>query len=256
MEKQLQEIRHLSAKTIEQELEKQQLLASQNETLEKQVKERTFALSQSLEHLKTTQSQLIQSEKMASLGQLTAGIAHEIQNPLNFVNNFSEINTDLLGEMNLEIENGNYAEVKTLVQNVTDNHQKINHHGKRADAIVKAMLQHSRSSGGVKELTDINVLADEYFRLAFHGLRANNKSFNATMKTAFDQNIGKIEVVPQDIGRVMLNLITNAFYAVHQKQKEQQENYEPSVSVTTRKDGNNVIIIVAVILPPWACTMS
>ena len=167
-----------------------------------------------LAELKATQSQLIQSEKMASLGELTAGIAHEIQNPLNFVNNFSEVNSELIQEMKEEIDKGNLEEVKALANDIADNEQKINHHGKRADAIVKGMLQHSRSSSGVKEPTDINKLADEYLRLAYHGLRAKDKSFNATMKTDFDPSIGNINVIPQDIGRVILNLITNAFYAV------------------------------------------
>jgi signal transduction histidine kinase/DNA-directed RNA polymerase subunit N (RpoN/RPB10) len=185
--------------------------------------------------LKQTQAQLVQSEKMASLGELTAGIAHEIQNPLNFVNNFSEVNKELLAEMNEEIEKGNLEEVKALAKDVSDNEEKINHHGKRADAIVKGMLQHSRSSSGVKEPADINVLADEYLRLAYHGLRAKDKSFNATMKTDYDETIGKINIVPQDVGRSVLNLITNAFYAVTEKKKQNAEGYEPTVTVTTKR---------------------
>ena len=151
---------------------------------------------------------------MASLGELTAGIAHEIQNPLNFVNNFSEVNKELIEEMKDEIEKGNLEEVNAIANDVKENEEKINHHGKRADAIVKGMLQHSRSSSGVKEPTDINTLADEYLRLAYHGLRAKDKSFNATLKTDFDESIGNINIIPQDIGRVILNLINNAFYAV------------------------------------------
>ena len=166
-----------------------------------------------LEELRTTQAQLIQSEKMASLGELTAGIAHEIQNPLNFVNNFSEVNTELIDEMQQEMDNGNLADAKAISNDIKENEQKINHHGKRAGDIVKGMLQHSRSSTSVKEPTDINKLADEYLRLAYHGLRAKDKSFNATMKTDFDETIGNINIIPQDIGRVILNLITNAFYA-------------------------------------------
>ncbi len=166
-----------------------------------------------LSELKSTQAQLIQSEKMASLGELTAGIAHEIQNPLNFVNNFSEVNKEMLEEMNEEIEKGNLEEVKAIAKDVIENEQKINHHGKRADAIVKGMLQHSRTSTGQKELTDINKLADEYLRLSYHGLRAKDKSFNADFKTEFDESLPKINVIPQDIGRVLLNLINNAFYA-------------------------------------------
>ena len=156
---------------------------------------------------------------MASLGELTAGIAHEIQNPLNFVNNFSEVSNELLDEMNDEIDKGNLDEAKAIAKDVKQNLEKINHHGKRADAIVKGMLQHSRSSSGKKNSTDINALADEYLRLAYHGLRAKDKSFNATMKTDFDESIGKINIIPQDIGRVILNLINNAFYAVNEKKK-------------------------------------
>ncbi len=164
-------------------------------------------------NLKSTQTQLIQSEKMASLGELTAGIAHEIQNPLNFVNNFSEVNKELLVEMKEEIKKGNLQEVNALADDVISNEEKINHHGKRADAIVKGMLQHSRSSSGIKEPTDINALCDEYLRLSYHGLRAKDKSFNASMITDYDETIGKINIIPQDIGRVILNLINNAFYA-------------------------------------------
>jgi signal transduction histidine kinase len=216
-----------------------------NETLEKQVKERTSALNESLENLKSTQSQLIHSEKMASLGELTAGIAHEIQNPLNFVNNFSEVNKELLSEMNQEIENGNLEEVKLIAKDVIDNEEKINHHGKRADAIVKGMLQHSRSGNSEKESTDINALADEYLRLAYHGLRAKDQSFNATMKTDYDKSIGNINIVPQDIGRVILNLITNAFYAVAEKRQQESNEYEPMVAVSTKKINGKVEIRVA-----------
>jgi two-component system, NtrC family, sensor kinase len=187
-----------------------------------------------LDELKNTQAQLIQSEKMASLGELTAGIAHEIQNPLNFVNNFSEVNTELIDEMVQEIDKGNLDDVKTIAKDIKENEQKINHHGKRADAIVKGMLQHSRSSSGVKESTDINALADEYLRLAYYGLRAKDKLFNATMKTNYDESIGNINIIPPDIGRVILNLITNAFYAVTEKRKQTGEGYEPTVSVSTK----------------------
>ena len=197
-----------------------------------------------LTELKSTQAQLIQSEKMASLGELTAGIAHEIQNPLNFVNNFSEVNTELIEEADQEIDKGNISEVKIILNDIKENEQKINHHGKRADAIVKGMLQHSRSSTGVKEPTDINALADEYLRLAYHGLRAKDKEFNAIMKTDFDETIGKINIIPQDIGRVLLNLYNNAFYAVSEKKKQQLEYYEPSVSVATKKINNKAEITV------------
>ena len=213
-------------------------------------------LNETLTNLKSTQSQLIQSEKMASLGELTAGIAHEIQNPLNFVNNFSEVNEELLVEMKEELENGNTEDAKAIANDAIENQQKILHHGKRADDIVKGMLQHSRSSSGEKEPTDINALADEYLRLAYHGLRAKDKSFNATMNTDFDETIASIKVIPQDIGRVILNLITNAFYAVNEKQKLLAKDlpgfenlvglakYEPTVSVSTKKEGDKVLISV------------
>ena len=202
-------------------------------------------LNETVTTLKSTQAQLIQSEKMASLGELTAGIAHEIQNPLNFVNNFSEVNKELLTEMNEEIDKGNFNEVKEISKDVIDNEEKINHHGKRADAIVKGMLQHSRSSTGAKEPTDINTLADEYLRLSYHGLRAKGNSFNATMKTDFDESIGNINIIPQDIGRVLLNLYNNAFYSVSERRKAEGEGYEPTVSVTTRKSVNQVFISVS-----------
>jgi signal transduction histidine kinase len=211
----------------------------------KAIEETNAALTKSLEELKAAQAQLIQSEKMASLGELTAGIAHEIQNPLNFVNNFSEVSNELIDEMKTEFKKGDTEEGFAIADDIKQNLEKILHHGKRADAIVKGMLQHSRSSSGVKEPTDINALADEYLRLAYHGLRAKDKSFNATLKTDFDETIGKIDIIPQDIGRVILNLITNAFYAVDEKKKQLEQktsgdsnlsglkSYEPTVSVST-----------------------
>jgi signal transduction histidine kinase/ligand-binding sensor domain-containing protein len=219
-------------------------LKRENKILEEKVDLRTNQLQTSIQNLKATQSQLVHSEKMASLGELTAGIAHEIQNPLNFVNNFSDVNKELLIELKDEIKKGNLDEVNAIADDVISNEEKINHHGKRADAIVKGMLQHSRSSSGVKEPTDINKLADEYLRLAYHGLRAKDKSFNATMKTDFDKSIGNINVIPQDIGRVILNLITNAFYVVDEKKKQQPAGYEPTVSVSTKKMGDKVLITV------------
>jgi len=191
-------------------------------------------LESTLSNLKSTQSQLIQSEKMASLGELTAGIAHEIQNPLNFVNNFSEVSTELLDEMITELGNDNKKDAIAIAGDVKQNLEKILHHGKQADGIVKGMLQHSRSSSAVKEPTDINKLTDEYLRLAFHGLRAKDKSFNATLQADYDESIGNINIIPQDIGRVLLNLYNNAFYAVGEKKKKQPD-YEPKVTVTTKK---------------------
>ena len=243
-------------------LEKERLKAEEREKefritenlkaqLEIQVAERTAALTlqkDQLEHaildLKTTQSQLIQAEKMASLGELTAGIAHEIQNPLNFVNNFSEVSNELIDEMYAELSKGDIEEAKAIAADIKQNLEKINHHGKRADAIVKGMLQHSRSSSGVKESTDINKLADEYLRLAYHGLRAKDKSFNATLKTDFDETIGEINIMAQDIGRVILNLFTNAFYAVNERKIAQGNGYEPTVYVNTKKTGKTIEIII------------
>ncbi|MEO5648916.1 MAG: two-component regulator propeller domain-containing protein, partial [Ginsengibacter sp.] len=201
-------------------------------------------LNQSLEDLKETQKQLIQSEKMASLGELTAGIAHEIQNPLNFVNNFSDVNKELLAEMKEEMEKGNTDDAKAIANDVMVNEEKINHHGKRADAIVKGMLQHSRKNSGQKEPTDINALADEYLRLSYHGLRAKDKTFNATMKTDFDESIGKINIIPQDMGRVLLNLFNNAFYAVSAKKKLNISGFDPTVFVNTKKTDDKVFISV------------
>lgn len=211
----------------------------------KAIEETNNALTKSLQELKAAQAQLIHSEKMASLGELTAGIAHEIQNPLNFVNNFSEVSKELIDEMKQEIKKANYEEVTAIADDISANLEKILHHGKRADGIVKGMLQHSRSNNGVKEPTNINALADEYLRLAYHGLRAKDKSFNAAMKTDFDETIGNINVVPQDIGRVILNLITNAFYVVTERKKGMDDGYEPTVSVSTKKIGSNVEIRVS-----------
>ena len=199
---------------------------------------------QSIKELKATQAQLIQSEKMASLGELTAGIAHEIQNPLNFVNNFSEVNAELLTELNQQIENGNFEEVKEIAKNVIDNQQKINQHGKRADGIVKSMLQHSRSSSGQTELTDVNALCDECLRLIYHGFRAKDKSFNAKLNSHFDPSLPKVNVVPQDIGRVLLNLISNAFYAVNEKAKINTTEYVPTVTVATKLSNGKIEICV------------
>jgi signal transduction histidine kinase/Tfp pilus assembly protein PilF len=202
-------------------------------------------LENTLTNLQATQKQLVQSEKMASLGELTAGIAHEIQNPLNFVNNFADLNMELIDELQQELKTGNTEEAIAISNDIKDNEQKINHHGKRADAIVKGMLQHSNSGSGKKEPTDINALADEYLRLSYHGLRAKDNSFNATTKTDLDESIGNINIIPQDIGRVLLNLINNAFYVVNEKSKQEIEGYEPTVSLSTRMLRDKVEIKVA-----------
>jgi two-component system, NtrC family, sensor kinase len=248
LRRQLIQVRQLSEKTFQQEQEKQQLLALQNETLERQVAERTVEIvtqkeeiavqrdqvSKTLAHLKSTQTQLIQSEKMASLGELTAGIAHEIQNPLNFVNNFSEVSAELVDEIEQEIKAGNPEEVLSLTADLKGNLEKISHHGKRADSIVKGMLQHSRTSSGEKQLININALVDEYLRLAYQGLRVKDKDINADFTLEADPAIGKIEVIPQDIGRVLLNLFNNAFYATQLKKVQLNGQYQPQVLVSTK----------------------
>lgn len=240
----IQEVQANAQTVVELSEEKRVQAENQQKVLEEEVNRQTREIRQTLENLKSTQSQLIQSEKMASLGELTAGIAHEIQNPLNFVNNFSEVNKELLAELIEEIDKGNYQEVKAIANDVTANEEKITYHGKRADAIVKGMLQHSRSSNGVKESTDINALCDEYLRLAYHGLRAKDKSFNASMKTDFDPSLGTVNVIPQDLGRVVLNLITNAFYAVTEKKQQSVEAYEPMVTVSTQQKAGKLYIMV------------
>ena len=222
-------------------------------------------LETTLMNLKTTQAQLIHSEKMASLGELTAGIAHEIQNPLNFVNNFSDVNKELIDEAESEINQGNIDKARSILNNIKENEEKIIHHGNRADAIVKGMLQHSHSNTGQKELRDINSLADEYLRLSYHGMRAKDKSFNAKLETVFDNNIGKMNIVPQEIGRVIVNLVNNAFYALSAKTSDfakassdksdyakvsadesatAERNYEPTVILTTAKHNGKIEISV------------
>ena len=202
-------------------------------------------LETTLSNLKSTQAQLIQSEKMASLGELTAGIAHEIQNPLNFVNNFSELSVDLADELDDEIRKPELDRdlIADLTKDIKSNQEKINHHGKRASSIVKGMLEHSRISTGKKEPTDINALADEYLKLAYQSLRAKDKDFNATLETDFDATLPEINVVSQDIGRVLLNLITNAFYAVNERSKKDESDYVPTVSVTTELTANTQLLI-------------
>jgi signal transduction histidine kinase/DNA-directed RNA polymerase subunit N (RpoN/RPB10) len=226
------------------DLQKAEALAREAKAHLFQIEEEKLRAETALQELQATQKQLIQSEKMASLGELTAGIAHEIQNPLNFVNNFSEVSKELLDEMRTALDNGDTIDAKEIANDIIQNLEKINHHGKRADAIVKGMLQHSRSSSAVKEPTDINALADEYLRLCYHGLRAKDKSFNASMKTDFDNSIGNINIIPQDIGRVVLNLLTNAFYVVDEKKKSGVSNYQATVSIGTKKVGDKALISV------------
>ena len=233
------------------QMEQINIFSQRNAELDRMVAERTVELTRQKEELEktllqlqTTQEQLIQSEKLASLGELTAGIAHEIQNPLNFVNNFSEVSIELIDEMQEELNKGDKDEAIAIAGDLKENLQKIIHHGKRADGIVKGMLQHSRASSNVKEPTDINKLADEYFRLAYHGLRAKDKSFNAELETHFAEGLPLINVVPQDIGRVLLNLFNNAFYAVHQKQKDGTTDYKPTVVVTTSIKNKQLTISV------------
>jgi two-component system, NtrC family, sensor kinase len=240
----IKEVEQNAKRVVQLSEEKKEHAINQQKILQEEVNRQTSEIRTTLDNLKSTQSQLIQSEKMASLGELTAGIAHEIQNPLNFVNNFSDVNQELLQELKEEVDKGNIEEVKAIADDVIGNEQKINHHGKRADAIVKGMLQHSRKTSGQKEPTDINALADEYLRLSYHGLRAKDKTFNAEMKTDFDGTIGKINLIPQDIGRVLLNLFNNAFYAVNEQKTRNSESYKPTVSVTTMKCDDKVQIIV------------
>ena len=225
---------------------------TKNEELQRLVDERTIQLQNSILELKSTQAQLIQSEKLASLGELTAGIAHEIQNPLNFVNNFAEVSAEMLADMDAELDKGDIHEAKVISADLQQNLSKINHHGQRASAIVKGMLEHSRASTGVKEPTDLNALADEYLRLAYHGLRAKDSSFNAAMETHFDPDLPLVSVIPQDIGRVLLNLINNAFYAVAERSRSTvgaplagaHVPYQPTVTVSTQKTGDQIIIKV------------
>ncbi len=210
----------------------------------RKIQQANSALQSTLQKLQSTQSQLIQSEKMASLGELTAGIAHEIQNPLNFVNNFSEVSNELMEEMKGELDKGDINEAKLIATDIQQNLSKITHHGKRADSIVKGMLQHSRKSNGQKELTDINAICDEYLRLSYHGLRAKDSSFTASFETLIDPSIVPIYIIPQDMGRVLLNLINNAFYAVNEKARNGIENYTPKVIVKAQKQGDRVKIMV------------
>lgn len=249
----------LERKRRRDEEEQNRMMAAMKVNLESEVRQRTAELTQqkeelqqALSELKSTQAQLVQQEKMASLGELTAGIAHEIQNPLNFVNNFSEVSIELLDELKegvfKNLPDDSKEEADEIMNDITQNLAKINQHGKRADAIVKGMLQHSRATTSKKEPTDINALADEYLRLSYHGLRAKDKSFNAGMKISFDESIGLIDAMAQDLGRVLLNLYNNSFYSVAEKKKLKGDGYEPTVTVSTKKvklaSGSNAVEII------------
>jgi signal transduction histidine kinase len=249
LENQVVQVQELSGKALQQEKREAELrIENAKKELELQKAAELKSAYENLEaahqKLKSTQVQLIQAEKMASLGELTAGIAHEIQNPLNFVNNFAEVNKELIAELKEEIEKGNLGEAVEIANDIQSNEEKINHHGKRADSIIKGMLQHSRTSSGQKELTDINALADEYLRLAYHGLRAKDKSFNANFKLEAAGNLPKINVIPQEIGRVLLNLINNAFFSVSEKAKQNIEGYKPEVIVRTNYANDKIEIRV------------
>jgi signal transduction histidine kinase len=224
--------------------QRRQVIQRERERSQQKELQQAREIEKAYSQLKATQEQLILSEKMASLGELTAGIAHEIQNPLNFVNNFAEVSAELVDEMNEEMEKGDITEAKAIAEDLKQNLEKINHHGKRADSIVKGMLQHSRGSDDKKEPTDINNLADEYLRLAYHGLRARNKSFNAAMETELDPRAGNLNIVPQDIGRVILNLVTNAFFAVSEKKEHSGPDYQPKVLLKTKRTGDQLEIRV------------
>jgi len=210
----------------------------------KQNKKAKTQIQQTLDELKTTQTQLVQSAKMASLGELTAGIAHEIQNPLNFVNNFSEVNEEMIGELKEELKGGNVNEALAIADDIQENEKKIRHHGKRADFIVKGMLEHSRTSTGERQITNINILADEFLKLSYHGLRAKDKNFNAELVTNFDANLPKVNVAQQDIGRVLINLFSNAFYAVNQKAKAAGPDFKPTVEVNTAAQNGSIVITI------------
>jgi two-component system NtrC family sensor kinase len=238
------EVRQNAAQVVQLSEEKKEEALNRQKVLEEEVNRQTAEIRATLDNLRATQTQLIQSEKMASLGELTAGIAHEIQNPLNFVNNFSEVSAELVDEMEEELDKGDVEEAKAIASDVKQNLEKIRHHGKRADAIVKGMLQHSQSGSGAKEPTNINALTDEYMRLAYHGLRAKDKSFNAELVAHLDETLPKINVIQQDIVRVLLNLFNNSFYAVNQKQKTMGADYKPEVSVSTSSENGQAIIRV------------
>jgi two-component system NtrC family sensor kinase len=236
------EVRYNAAQVVQLSEEKKEEALNRQKVLQEEVDRQTAEIRTTLDNLKSAQAQLIQSEKMASLGELTAGIAHEIQNPLNFVNNFSEVNKEMVEELEDELKKGNIEEALAIAADIKGNEEKINHHGKRADFIVKGMLEHSRTSTGEKQETNINILADEFLKLSYHGLRAKDKNFNAELTTNFDEKLPKVKIAQQDIGRVLLNLFNNAFYAVNQKQKTVGADYKPEVTVSTAMEKSDLVI--------------
>jgi len=226
-------------------IEKERFLAKEKELVQaKEIEKAYTELEISHKNLKATQTQLIHAEKMASLGELTAGIAHEIKNPLNFINNFSEISNELLDEVKTELQNKNEEEVAGLIEDLKQNLDKINQHGKRADSIVKGMLLHSRGTSGEKTLTDINDLLEQDVNLAYHGMRAQNKEFNITIEKDYDKTLEKINVVPQDISRVFLNIINNACYAAYDKKKKSGDDFNPVLKVSTKKLNGKAEILI------------
>lgn len=242
-------IQELSTANLQKELEKQEILSSQNEKLELQVKERTSELQTTINHLKDTQSQLIRAEKMASLGELTAGIAHEIQNPLNFVNNFTDVSLELIQEMLYEVEKGDLSEAKSIAGDISDNLERIHHHGDRAAAIIRGMLMHSRSETGAKEFTDLNMLCREFTNLAMNGLKLKDQEVSF-IRVSYDlsEEVGQLKIAPQDLGKVIVGLVNNAVYAVLEKRKQLQlvstDHFTPAVHIATRKDKGRVRITV------------
>ena len=222
-------------------IKKNTQLEENTNQLTDQLEKLKIELSKTVESLRSTQNQLIQSEKMASLGQLTAGIAHEIQNPLNFVNNFSELSVELLEELN---GNPTLEEQKSIVNDIKQNLQKIAYHGKRADSIVKGMLQHSRTASVEKQPTDINKLVEEFFVLAYHGMRAKDPGFNCSMEKHLAKDLPLVKIIPQEISRVILNIFNNSFYAVDERSKNEAKGYRPTVSISTQKVNGSITVTI------------